>query len=66
MYASAEVLDQHLGGMESTLKKIVHDYNHSRQPPSSSSGGGGDYGVAGLDAAHGNNASAKIVAILNR
>ena len=44
MYARAEDLDQHLGGMESTLKKIVHDYNHARQPPSSSSSSSGQTG----------------------
>ena len=37
MYARAEELDQHLSGMEGTLKKIVHDYNQARQPAGSSS-----------------------------
>ena len=43
MYARAEELDQHLGGMESSLKKIVHDYNHARQPSAASSSSSGSH-----------------------
>ena len=79
MFARAEELDHHLNQMESTLKKIVHDYNTPRGGASGSAGGAGGGGSgsgsgSGVDdrsdgsfslAGSEGNPAAKIVAVLN-